>query len=253
MYRNNISFVVKSSLIAATLISSNVALADDDGYNNQPITVYFTRHAEKKTTSEVVVGAQTPVFNDSEGPSVGKTRVDVCGSEKCAEELSDRGVQRAKLLADWFARRGVVDTLDAVYSSHKLRTLQTVEPTATAAGLTVNQLPANRSELSPEGTEPSECPTIAAILDTPPGDTILVAGHSGTLYDIMGDGNAFCEGLGLLTDGDPSSDRFPKAGSKGKVADFGDIWKVVIRNGNVKFKYRVNLDNDRLRVQERVN
>ena len=68
----------------------------------------------------------------------------------------------------------------------------------------------------------------------------------------MGDGNSDCDGLGLLTDADPSSERFPKK-SNGKVRDFGDVWKVVIRDGVAKFRYRVNLDTDRLRVQNRAN
>jgi len=219
--------------------------------SNRPITVYFTRHAEKKTTTESL-GDATQVYNDSNGPSKGDNRDDVCGTSKCAEELNVRGLQRANLLAEWFTRRGVTRTLDAVYSSHKKRTYQTVLPTAIVADLDVMQLPADGTELNPEKTTPSECLTISAILNTTPGDTILVAGHSGTLYDIMGDGNDECEGLGLLTDNDPSSARFPKD-EDGKVADFGDVWKVVIRNGVAKFRYRVNLDTDRLRVQNRAN
>jgi hypothetical protein len=112
------------------------------------------------------------------------------------------------------------------------------------------QLPADGTELSPEKTTPSECPTLDAIRNAAPGDTLLIAGHSGTLYDIMGDGNDDCAGLGLLTDEDPSSNRFPKD-EKGKVADFGDVWKVVIRNGVAKFKFRVNLDTTRLKVVNR--
>ena len=59
-------------------------------------------------------------------------------------------------------------------SSHKRRTFQTVLPTAMSAGLDVQQLPADGTELNPESTSPSECLTIDAILNTPPGDTILV-------------------------------------------------------------------------------
>ncbi len=245
--------LLASTVAAATLLGAAIipVAAHANGSSNRPITVYFTRHAEKKTTT-IELGTATQTYNDTAGPSKGKNRDDVCGTAKCAEELSDRGLHRAMLLADWFARKGVVNKLDAVYSSHKLRTLQTVEPTATVAGLAVVQLPADSTELNPEKTTLSECPTLDAIINTAPGDTILVAGHSGTLYDIMGDGNDNCAGLGLLTDDDPSSNRFPKD-SKGKVADYGDIWKVVIRNGVARFKYRVNLDTTKLKVINRAN
>lgn len=249
----NCSTLVLHSTMAATLLLTAyvpvTAQADGNYNSNRPITVYFTRHAEKKTTT-IDLGTATTVYNDSEGSSKGKNRDDECGTSKCAEELDARGLHRANLLADWFARRGIVNKLDAVYSSHKRRTYQTVLPTATIAGLEVQQLPVDGTELNPESTTPSECLTIEAILNASPGDTLLVAGHSGTLYDIMGDGNSDCAGLGLLTDADPSSNRFPK-NDDNKVADFGDVWKVVIRNGVAKFRYRVNLDTDRLRVQNR--
>ncbi len=67
--------------------------------------------------------------------------------------------------------------------------MQTVLPTAEAAGLEVQQLPRDGTELNPQSTTPLDCLTIEAIMNTPPGDTILLEGHSGTLYDIRGDGN----------------------------------------------------------------
>ena len=182
---------------------------------------------------------QTPV-------SKAKNRDDVCGEKKCAEELNAFGLERAELLATWFKRRGITRRLDKVISSHKRRTFQTVDPTAVEAGLTVMQFPVGGTELEPESTTPSECPTIAAILDSAPGDTVLVAGHSGTLYDIMGDGNDDCDGLGLDTSNDR---RFPKD-EDGKVRDFGDIWKVLVYpNGEARFAYRVNLQPKRLFVE----
>jgi len=61
-------------------------------------------------------------------------------------------------------------------------------------------------------------------------------------------------GLGLNTGNtDPTvpgnTDRFPKD-AKGKVADFGDLWKVVIRkNGTTRFVWRKRLNAQRLQVE----
>ncbi len=63
------------------------------------------------------------------------------------------------------------------------------------------------------------------------GDVAVIAGHSGTLYTIM-------EGMGIdTTDGAD----FPyKIDSKGKrkVREFGDVWKVVIKNCEAKLIWR---------------
>ena len=120
-------------------------------------------------------------------------------------------------------------------------------PTAVALGLEVEQYPVDATELSPQGTSKSECPTIEAILSANPGDTLLVAGHSGTLYDIMGDGNDDCAGLGLDTS---DADAFPKD-EDGKVRDFGDLWFVEIKRGRVKLKERINLQPVELKVVSR--
>ena len=244
-----------TSAVAATLLAALVpAVSQAAGHRGErPITVYLTRHAEKKTTTTSTAAAPTTydiVYDDTGTASItanGNTpidkamsRDDVCGVKKCAEELNPLGLARAELLADWFKRRGVTRRLDTVISSHKRRTFQTVAPTAEDANLTVMQFPIGGTELAPEGTTDSECPTLEAIRASQPGDTVLVAGHSGTLYDIMGDANDDCPtlGLGLNTDNDR---RFPKD-EDGKVRDFGDIWKVVIYpNGEARFAYRVNL------------
>lgn len=251
------AFFVRSAVSAALLAGlglpmSSVAGNNHQNHGNRPssnaVTVYFTRHGEKQTTLvDTGTAADNYATEPDAGVFLGKNFDEYCGNEKCGEELNAFGLVRAELLADWFARLGVVNKLDAVYSSHKLRTYQTVAPTAEAAGLEVMQLPADGTELSPEGTTASECPTINAILSAAPGSTLLVAGHSGTLYDIMGDGNSDCAGLGLLTDNDASSDQFPKD-SKGKVANYGDIWKVTVSGGVAKLDWRVNLDTVALRV-----
>ena len=100
-------------------------------------------------------------------------------------------------------------------------------PTATAAGLDVTILNPAFSELDPASTTPSECATLEAIVaERASGNSnaILIAGHSGTLYDIMGTGVSDClgldkAGLGLNTD---NADSFPKD-DDGKVRDFGDV------------------------------
>jgi len=273
--------LLATSAVTATLLAAlapAVAHADRWGHKQQrPITVYFTRHAEKKTTTTPtdmeastyeleyfpgmvdddgdIAKVITDRMDDSE-KSKGKNRDDVCGTSKCAEELNALGLARADLLADWLERRRVTHRLDAVYSSHKYRTFQTVDPSAVKAGLVVEQLPADGTELEPESTSPSECPTLQAILEANPGDTLLVAGHSGTLYDIMGTGVKDCTdprtgeastGLGLDTANDR---RFPKDDDD-KVRDFGDLWKVVIRNGQARFVYRVNLQPKYLFIENK--
>ena len=249
-----------AAALTATLLGTLAPLAAEAapghaGHAGRPITVYLTRHAEKQTTTTSLGGTprtyelayqgdEAFVTLEAEGAdSKGDVRDDVCGTSKCAEELNPLGLARAELLADWFGRHGVTQRLDKVVSSHKRRTFQTVDPTAVEAGLTVVQVPAGGTELEPESTTPSECPTIAEILASAPGDTVLVAGHSGTLYDIMGAGNDDCAGLGLDVS---DAERFPRD-AKGKVRDFGDVWKVLVyvdaEGGLVgsRFGYRVNL------------
>ena len=267
-----LKLTLAASAVAAALLASTAALgAQAAGHGQRPVTVYFTRHAEKKTTTVALGDATTtyelewsgddfttaaPGIGDDGAPndptaSKGDNLDEVCGESKCAEELNALGLLRAELLADWFERHGITRQVDAVYSSHKYRTYQTVAPIAADAGLEVIRLPEGASELQPESTTPSECLTLDAIANARAGDTLVVAGHSGTLYDIMGDGNGNCAGLGLrnedgtpLTDDSPSSERFPKVESgknAGKVRDFGDIWKVQVYPNGARFAYRVNL------------
>ena len=253
----------KTSVIAASVLSAAMlgalvpASAQAGGYHNRPITIYFTRHAEKQTIT-TDIGSASSYTTDAANNFVtldaindkGKNLDQICaepdskGKITCAEELSDAGEVRADLLATWFTQRGITRYLDAAISSHKIRTMQTILPTAEAAGLTVKQVPLDGTELNPVSTTPSECATLEEIAAAGPGDTLLIAGHSGTLYDIMGDGNAYCAGLGLDTD---NEDRFP-VDEDGKVRDFGDIWKVVIYNGTARFSYRVNLQPKKLSV-----
>lgn len=266
-------FTHKTMLLSAaiaTVMAAGIApvSADETGLNNtanRNLTIFFTRHAEKQTITTAVGTADTYTseynedgevdfpFIDNETEDSGVKLDEICGDGKCAEELSKQGELRAMLLADWFAGRRITDRLGAVYATHKLRTQQTVMPTATAAGLDVTILNPTFSELNPASTTPSECATLEAIVAeraSGENNTILIAGHSGTLYDIMGSGVKDClgmelTGLGLDTGntvaGTGDADFFPKD-EDGKVRDFGDVWKVVIkRNGNINIRYRLNL------------
>jgi len=89
------------------------------------------------------------------------------------------------------------------FSSHQQRTLNTFLPTVVRAeergaslasdhDLTVDnveQFPADGSELDPESASVSVRPAVDALLALPGGSLALVAGHSGTFYKIMGDGD----------------------------------------------------------------
>jgi phosphohistidine phosphatase SixA len=279
--------VATSALLGAVLVVTaipSVVLAGGQkghhGGQSGRVTIYFTRHLQKKRVTIDVAEATDllgdPILpeefrlpdeytTDAEGKifSIGSSttlddatrRDQVCGEKKCAEVLNAQGEANAELLADWFWRQGITRKLDAVYATHKTRTQQTVAPIAVDAGLDVVPLPGYpASELDPESTTPSECATLEAIAGAQEAgmDTILVAGHSGTLYDIMGEGvkDCFSKGLGLDTKDD---DRFPKDDS-GKVKYYGDIWKVVLdRHGNARFGYRQNLQPTRLKTVDRAN
>jgi len=231
--------------LAVALASSQFVMADRDDDDDrsdkrsEKVTVYFTRHAEKMREQMVV---------ETNGLAV--TYMDICGETKCSEVLNPEGELRATLLADYFDRKGITEELTHAFSSHKQRTRQTVEQIAERAGLSdqgdaiddgVQQLPnfldtgELATELAPEGTGISEQLTVDALLALPAGSVAVVAGHSGTIYDIF-------ELLNINTD-DPFD--FPKDGEK--VADFGDLWKIQIRDGEAKFKSRINLQPTKLK------
>lgn len=265
---NSLLISAAISAVLAGSIAPAVAAETETGLNTESarnLTIFFTRHAEKQTitnvTGEGAASTYTSVYAQEGGVEFpvsggvsqdsGDTLDEICGDGKCAEELSALGEVRAMLLADWFGRKGQLNKIGAVYATHKLRTQQTVMPTATAAGLDVTILNPQFSELAPASTSPSECATLEAIVAeraSAENNTIVVAGHSGTLYDIMGSGVSNCgdlTGLGLDTGntvaGTGDADFFPKDDS-GKVRDFGDIWKIVIkRSGEIQLRYRLNL------------
>jgi len=211
------------------------------------VEIFFTRHAEK----------QTELSENEDG-----SFTEVCGDSKCSEILNAKGELRADLLVDVFSNVGITARMTHAFSSHKTRTRQTIEKIVAEAGLTgdVDKLPndgiqeypamnadgSDATELNPESTSPSEDPTIAALMNLPEGSVALVAGHSGTLYDIM-------TGIGLsdvcleATIDTCNQDRYP-INEKFKVANFGDIWKVTMVDGVAQFVYRVNLQPAQLEL-----
>ena len=213
------------------------------------VEVYFTRHAEK----------MTQLAEQEDG-----SFVEVCGEENCAEVLNAEGELRAELLADTFAEAGITDRLTNAFSSHKIRTRQTIEQIAAEAGLDgdvdknpddgIQEYPVSNSdgsdatELNPEGTSASEAPTIDALLSLPAGSVALVAGHSGTLYDIMA-GLGLDDVCGADTLDTCNQDRYP-AKDDGKVANYGDLWKITIDDGVPTFEFRLNLQPLELQLNE---
>lgn len=261
--------IKKTSLLALStllLTASLTTSAQTEGYrqHSNRVVVYFTRHAEKKTTTEVIGDASSGIGNSIE---------EVCGIKKCAEELNALGLMRAELLANWFEKKGITQNLTHAFSSHKKRTLQTILPTVTRAieagvelapdydnGLEndpfassdgVQEFPNNldSNDLNAESTSGSIQDLVDTLQMLEPGSVVLAAGHSGTLYKIMGNGDPEKEITGLGMDTSSNID-FPKD-SKGKVRDYGDIWKVVIntRTGKARLAWRKNLGFSQLRVK----
>lgn len=229
-----------------TLASIDAASRQSDS----DVEIYFTRHAEK----------MTQLAEQADG-----SYIEVCGESKCAEVLNAKGELRAELLATLFNEAGITERLTNAFSSHKIRTRQTIEQITADAGLSgdvdknpddgIQEFPitnddgtADATELDPESTSPSEAPVIEALLSLPAGSVALVAGHSGTLYDIMA-------GIGLSdvcleeTVDICNQDRYP-IDEDVKVKNFGDIWKVTLADGVASFAYRINLQPVDLAVEE---
>ena len=220
----------------------------DSAGTDTDVEIYFTRHAEKETL----------LAQRSDG-----SLIKVCGEKNCAEILNAKGELRAELLRDLFRDAGITERLTHAFSSHKTRTRQTIELITADAGLTgdvdknpddgIQEFPVmnadgtqNATELDPEGTSASEAPVIEALLSLESGSVALVAGHSGTLYDIM-------SGIGLndvcLADTATScnQDRYP-INDDAKVRDFGDIWKVTLEDGVANFVFRANFQPAELQL-----
>jgi hypothetical protein len=114
--------------------------------------------------------------------------------------LASRGLERAHRLARVMERV----PLTHVFSSHTLRSIEAVEPTAKFHGLEVIELPALGSEVDGEvihEVSPSDLaigPLTAALREVTPSSTVLVGVNADNVFAIM-------NGLGvpLGTDGLP--------------------------------------------------
>ncbi len=220
-----------AALLFSGVLITPAAIADET-------VLYFVRHAEKQNQlTEVETDIGQCYTEDCSEYKPGKT----C----CTEELSDLGLLRREELADWFAKREITPELTHVFSSHKLRTWQTVEMIAEAAEYVedVERLgPAeclddwyenhgDECESGCESGKDSITATVDAIWALPQGSRVLIGQHSGTIYLIM-------EELGI----DTSDDRdFPRD-SKGKVAGYNNLWKVKIAENDEIEVERIVLD-----------
>jgi broad specificity phosphatase PhoE len=227
-----VSASIASWLIAAIIGFSPSNAPADSPQSKSPNTtiIYFLRHAE-----------DVPEMEDSD-PTFSITFNDCNADESCCvEALNPLGKVRAAALAVWFKENKIADTLTCVIASHKLRTRQTVEGIANAAGLGGDL----NGDGIPDGTDvdqepgdgvidvpgwPAECdegwekasavtqPQIDFISDLPVGSRAVVCSHSGTLYPIM-------EAFGIDTSNDSV---FPKD-AKGKVLGFNNLWIVELK------------------------
>ena len=161
---------------------------------------------------------------------------------------------RSELLVGWFGERDILPRLTHVIASHKVRTVQTVEPIAAAAiaegaelaedvdlhpGDDVQQVPAFVEECTPgfEGSGSSRGPMTAFLKSLPLGSEAVVAAHSPTIYPIM-------KAFGIDTS-DPID--FPRD-ARGRVSGFDNLWVVQVdRNGKGRLKKHLLLDFELVR------
>lgn len=229
---------IRNTTLTGIALLSLSSIASAEGYEpaggSDRVEIWITRHAEKQTVLESIGSG---MFQE------------LCNEIECAEELNAKGELRAALLADWFERRGITERVTHVFSSHKMRTRQTVEQIAADAGLAndydlipdgVQQLPSNYMELDAKASA-SEDITAETLLDLAPGSVAVVGAHSGTIYDIL-------DKMGADTF-DP--DVFPRRLDNGKVPTFGDLWRVTVRTKNngdkvVRVNKRIQLQPTKL-------
>ncbi len=206
--------------------------------------IYFLRHAEDVPE---LVGSDpsfTVTFNN-------------CNQDGscCLEVLHPLGQERAVALAAWFEAKKITQTLTHVIASHKIRTRQTVERIAQAAGLggdldgdgtpdgtDVDQAPGDGvinvppapAECDPGWTSSSSArqPQINYIAALPLGSRAVVCSHSPVVYPLM-------QAFGIDTS-DPV--KFPKD-SRGRVRGFNNLWVVQLElvevEGTLKYHGRL--------------
>ena len=228
---------MKKSLLL-TLGTCAVLLVTDTAIGQTVKTIYFVRHAEDQL-AVFQQGLNGNAYLPDCKPFMDAGILTDC----CTEVLNPLGVERAKLLVNWFNDRGLTPSITHVLATHKIRTLQTVQPLAHAAGLDrdvngdgvpdgadvdknpgdgVQQIPAFVTECE-TGYEVAHnfYPLVVQELNALPlGSGIVVVGHSASLYPIM-------ESLGIETSGP----RFPKS-ANGRVNGYNNLWVVEMDAAN---------------------
>jgi len=202
-------------------------------------TIYFVRHAEDQVAL-FPRGKNGKVY----APDCKPFKNEGVREDCCTEVLNPLGAERARLLAQLFKNQGLLPGITHVLATHKVRTLETVQPIAHAAGLDrdvngdgipdgadvdlnpgdgVQQIPAFVTECQ-RGYEVAHnfYPLVVDHLRSLPlGSGIVVAGHSASLYPIM-------QSLGIDTS-DPL--RFPK-NAVGRVNGYNNLWVVSLDANN---------------------
>lgn len=203
-------------------------------------TIYFVRHAEDQT-AVFQSGNKGKAFLPDCKPFMNEGALEDC----CTEVVSPLGAKRAELLAKWFKDKGLLPSITHVLATHKVRSLQTVQPVAHAAGLDrdvngdgipdgadvdknagdgVQQIPAFVAECEDgyEVAHNSYPLMVDQLRSLPLGSGVIVAGHSASLYPIM-------QTLGIDTS---SASRFPKNAS-GRVSGYNSLWIVSLDANNI--------------------
>src|SRR5262245_42543096 len=212
------------------------ALLTSSAQAQAPKTIYFLRHAEDQEFLLELGHAQRGSITDCRPFRNSDGLIEQC----CTDTLDTLGEQRAQLLVKWFRDQGLLPTLTHVFATHKIRTLQTVQPIAHAAGLDrdlngdgipdgadvdlrpgdgVQQLPAFVEECQ-RGFEVAHefyGLTVDALRALPSGSGVVVCGHSASIYPMM-------EAFGIDTS---NPVKFPKT-AVGRVRGFNNLWVVSI-------------------------
>jgi hypothetical protein len=230
-----LSGVQLSCLVAATIGFLTASAPADGPQSESPHTtlIYFVRHGEDIDELVDPTYKVTPLYTNVEGTCY-------------LTVLNPLGKMRAAALADWFEARKITKTLTQVIATHKIRTRQTVEPVAQAAGLggDIDQAPGDGVFNVPWW--PGECeagwtssksviqPQTNYINTLPLGSRVVLCSHSPALYPIM-------QAFGVDTS-DPVE--FPKDPiDPKKVRGFNNLWvvelKPVLVGGNWAYQGRL--------------
>ncbi len=245
--------------IFGALVLGTVATcwADSPRSESGNVTVlYFVRHADDQINllddpgnPDIMMKDCVQVTTDPSKPP------ETC----CNEVLNPLGLERAARLAEWFEENHITNTLTHVIATHKVRTRQTVEKIALAAGLGgdldgdgtldgtdpddladqrpgdgVINVPGQPGQCDPGYTGSSSAlnPQFNYLRTLPLGSRAVVASHSPVIYPLL-------QKFGIDTS-DPVL--FPKD-SRGRVTGFNNLWIVELdRAGNGKLLEHLLLD-----------